>query len=114
MVVIYDDRCGFCQRSVALIRWLDRGGRFRYEGSSNLKALEEAGLTSAEADDELKVFIAGTVYGGYDGIVEALGQLPAASWAVPVLKHGLVRRAGRRIYRYIAARRKCRTATCPR
>jgi len=112
-LVIYDDRCRFCRRSVALLQALDRGGRLlRYEGSSNVAALQEAGLTPADADEELKVVLGGTVHGGYDGIVQAVAQLPVTSWAAPMLKLKPVRWAGCRIYRRVAARRKCRGSTC--
>ena len=111
-LVIYDDRCGFCRRSVVLLQALDRAGRLRFEGSSNVAVLQEAGLTSADADDELKVVLGGAVHGGYDAIVEAVAQLPVTSWVAPMLKLKPVRWAGRRIYRRVAARRKCRGSTC--
>jgi predicted DCC family thiol-disulfide oxidoreductase YuxK len=106
-IVIYDDKCGFCQRSVRLLRWLDRRGAYQYEGSSNAQLLEELGLTRAEADEELKFAAGSEVYGGYDAITAALAGLPPTFWITPLMRLPPVRWIGRRLYRRIAANRHC-------
>lgn len=107
-LVIYDDHCDFCQHCVRFLRWFDRKPRHRYEGSSNVDALNEAGITAAEADEELKLFVRGQIHGGYDAIVEILRALPATSWLCPLLSLRPVRVFGRRQYHQIASRRSCR------
>ena len=107
-IVVYDDGCGFCKRSVRVLQAMDRGGAYRYEGSSNAALLAELGITAAEADAELKFALEGRVYGGYDGIVEALRGLPWLGWAAALMGLAPARWAGRKIYRRVAAQRKCR------
>jgi predicted DCC family thiol-disulfide oxidoreductase YuxK len=106
-IVVFDDGCGFCQRSVRVLRALDRGGVYRYEGSSNAALLAELGITEQEADQELKFAAGGRVFGGYDGIVEALRGLPALGWVAALMRLAPVRWVGRKVYRRVAARRKC-------
>lgn len=106
-IVIYDDHCGFCRRCAEILNKLDRRGIHRFEGSSNEAALRGTGITAAEADQELKLAAGGRVYGGYDAIVEVLGALPWGGLPAAVMRLGPIRRLGRRIYRAVAARRRC-------
>ena len=108
--MIYDDRCGFCRRSVRLLRALDVTRRHEFRGSSDPRALERAGVSPAEAAEELKLAAGGRLWGGYDAIVEILRVLPLTFWIAPLLALAPVRRLGRRAYRRFAARRHCRYA----
>ncbi len=106
-IVIYDDRCGFCRRSVRLLRALDRGGKHQYEGSSNEALLAALGISASETDEELKLSMNGQLYGGYDAVVEALGALPLTFWLAPLMRLAPIRWLGRKVYRSIARNRKC-------
>ena len=106
-LVIYDDRCGFCLKSVRWLQHLDTRGVHRYEGSSNEAILRQTGITADEADRELKLVANGEVYGGFDAVREVLRALPASSFWAPLLGLPPIRWIGRRVYRAVASRRKC-------
>ncbi len=106
-MVIYDDGCGFCRRCVEVLKALDRRGGQRYEGLSNEEALRETGIRAEEAERELKLAVGGEVYGGYDAIVEIVRTLPGGGLAGMVMGLGPMRRLGRKMYRAVAARRRC-------
>lgn len=113
-MVIYDADCGFCRRSVALLRLLDPGGELRYEPSTNRALLERLGITPAEANQELKVVGGERVSGGYDAIVAALAVLPRTRWLAPLMRFAPIRFLGRRAYGQVAARRHCLYPRGPR
>jgi predicted DCC family thiol-disulfide oxidoreductase YuxK len=69
--------------------------------------LAEWGITAAEADAELKFAAGGRVYGGYDGIVEALRGLPWLGPVAALMRLAPVRWIGRKVYRRVAAGRRC-------
>lgn len=106
-LVIFDDRCGFCKEAVALLRKLDRRAAFRYGGSSEESVLREAGVSPAEADEELKLAADGRLFGGYDAVAEIVRRLPGGRIVAPVMLAPPVRWLGRRIYRRVAASRRC-------
>jgi len=93
---------------VRLLRLLDVTRRHAYRGSSDPEALQRAGVTAEEASRELKLAARGRLWGGYDAIVEILRALPLTFWIAPLLATPPLRRYGRRAYRWIAARRRCR------
>ena len=49
LYVIYDDRCGFCIRSLKVCRALDVNGRLAFQGSSSFRLKPEATRTAPEA-----------------------------------------------------------------
>jgi len=106
-VLIYDDRCGFCRRSVRLIRWLDWLKQYRYHGSSDPAILAAARLTPEEAATEIKLWNGERMWGGYDALAEVSKRLPLVCWLAPVLLLSPVRILGRKWYRWIARRRHC-------
>ena len=58
-LVMWDDTCGFCRGWIAWLRRLDWLRVHRFEGSSRPEALAEAGVSAAEASDEIKVRVDG-------------------------------------------------------
>ena len=106
-LLIYDDRCGFCLTSVRILQRLDWRAAHRYEGSSNREALDQAGITGQEADEELKLWVDGRLYGGYDAVTEALRAMPATFLLAPLMRLSPVRWVGSRVYKAVASRRKC-------
>jgi predicted DCC family thiol-disulfide oxidoreductase YuxK len=108
-LVIWDDDCSFCRRSVAVCRRLDWLGIHRFEGSSNPAILQEAGVTPQQADAELKLSFDGRTMGGFDAVREILCMLPLSFLWAPVLAIPPISGIGRRLYRRVAERRKCAT-----
>jgi predicted DCC family thiol-disulfide oxidoreductase YuxK len=106
-LVIWDDRCAFCGWWVRHLKRLDWLRVHRFEGSMNAAALAEAGITRAQADEEIKLWDGRRVYGGIDAVREILKNLPAGFlWAQALALPG-VRWVGDRAYRAVARRRMC-------
>jgi len=106
-LIIYDDKCSFCRSSVRLCRSLDWLGAHRYEGSSNRELLDAAGITPEQADQELKLVSGGRIDGGFDAIRRIMLRLPLTFFWAPLLWIPPIPWLGRRVYRAVAARRKC-------
>ncbi|MBC8165270.1 MAG: DUF393 domain-containing protein, partial [Bryobacteraceae bacterium] len=106
-LVIWDDHCSFCRNAVRFLRFLDWGGRLDYLGSSDTVALARLGISPEEADRELKLVYRDVRFGGYDAIAYLTRFLPLTFLFSPLFGLSPVRLLGRRVYRSIAARRKC-------
>jgi predicted DCC family thiol-disulfide oxidoreductase YuxK len=106
-LVIWDDSCTFCRRSIAFFRAFDWLRIHRYEGSSSPDALREAHVTRQDADDELKLSFEGRTVGGFDAVREVLCLLPIAFLWAPLLAIPPIPAIGRGLYRRVAERRKC-------
>lgn len=106
-LVVYDDRCGFCQSSVRVLKSLDWLHAFHYHGSSDTDLLRAAGITAEQADEELKLVSGGQIYGGFEAVRRILLRLPLTFFWAPLLGLPPVRAAGHHIYRQIAQRRRC-------
>lgn len=106
LVVVWDDGCSFCARWVRLARRLDSRQALEFVGLSDRAALARLGIGPEEADREVKVVGLTRIFGGYDGVVEIARRLPATGWMAPLL--AWARPAGRMVYRWVAAHRKCR------
>ncbi len=106
-LVVWDDACGFCGRTVEWLRRLDWLSAHRFEGSSRPSALAEAGVTAEEAADEVKVRAGGRTIGGFDGIRSILEVTPVAFLWAPVLGLPPIAQWGRAAYRRVASRRHC-------
>lgn len=107
-LLIWDDNCTFCRSWIVWFRRLDWLGVLRFEGSSNGDALAAAGVSKEEADREVKLVIAGRVYGGFDAVRRVLEVLPVSFIWAPLLRLKPARWLGDRLYRAVAARRGCR------
>jgi predicted DCC family thiol-disulfide oxidoreductase YuxK len=106
-LVVWDDTCGFCGRTVEWLRRLDWLVAHRFEGSSRASALAEAGVSAEEAADEVKVRAEGRTVGGFDGIRSILEVTPLAFLWAPVLGLPPFAQWGRAAYRRVASRRHC-------
>jgi predicted DCC family thiol-disulfide oxidoreductase YuxK len=111
-IIVYDDACGFCTRSVRLLTrldWLRRLDRLGYSVAVERYPEVSRGLL----DEGVRVrFPDHTVTVGIDAVRSALvrtplGLLPAALLYIPP-----VRWVGARVYRLVAARRR-RDLACP-
>jgi predicted DCC family thiol-disulfide oxidoreductase YuxK len=111
--VIWDDYCSFCAGWIRVLRALDWLHVMDLVGSSDKGALARFGVTQDAADEEIKVIVDGAIFGGYDGIVRLTHALPPTVFIAPLLGLRPVRAVGRRLYRRVAARRKCTYVPSP-
>ena len=111
-IVVYDDACGFCTRSVRALTGLDWLGRLDRLGYS--VAVERFPEVSRGLLDEgLRVrFADGSVTVGIDAVRSALVRTPLGVLPAALLYLPPVRAVGARVYRFVAARRR-RDLACP-
>lgn len=106
--LIYDGACGLCRDAVNLVRRWDRAGRFAcvpFQDGSRVAAFGVP-LTALAAAMHV-VLPDGRVFAGADAAPEILRRLPGKAWlAAPFALPGAMPLA-RRVYAWIAARRRC-------
>ena len=106
--VIYDGECGICRQSVDLLRRWDREQLLRYVPFQDEAAVARFGIALPALAAAMHLVLPdGRVYAGADAAPELLRLLPGKRWlAVPFAVPGVLPLA-RRIYAWIAARRRC-------
>jgi len=111
-IVVYDDACGFCARSVRLMTGLDWLGRLDRLGYS--VAVERyPEVARGLLDEGVRVrFPDGTVTVGIDAVRSALVRTPLGALPAALLYLPPVRLLGARVYRFVAAHRR-RDLACP-
>jgi predicted DCC family thiol-disulfide oxidoreductase YuxK len=106
--VIYDGGCGICRQSVDLLKRWDREHVLRY-----VPFQDEATVTRfrialpALAAAMHLVFPDGRVFAGADAAPELLRLLPGKRWLAVWFRIPGVLPLARRLYAWIAARRRC-------
>lgn len=116
VAVLYDGKCGLCQRSIFLLTLFDHLRRLRcinYWKMAERKAIAPK-LTIATLDRAMHViFPNGKVYRGFDGFRELAAHLPLLWLLLPILHAPGIAPMGRWVYAQIAERRKrCRHTAC--
>lgn len=106
--LIYDGECGFCRRSADLVRSWDRDGRLDYVPFQDEAAVARFGVALPALAAAMHLVLPdGRVYAGADAAPEIVKLLPGKRWmAAPFRLPGALPVA-RRVYAWIAARRKC-------
>jgi len=106
--VIYDGECGICQQSVDLLKRWDREQVLRYVPFQDEVAVARFGIALPALAAAMHLVLPdGLVYAGADAVPELLRLLPGKRWlAVPFSVPGVLPLA-RRIYAWIAVRRRC-------
>jgi predicted DCC family thiol-disulfide oxidoreductase YuxK len=106
--LIYDGECGFCRASVnRLLRW-DREHRLDVVPFQDQTRVAGLGIPlPALAAAMHLVNPGGAVYSGADAVPELLRLLPGKRWLAPLFRMPGVLPLARRVYRSIAARRRC-------
>jgi predicted DCC family thiol-disulfide oxidoreductase YuxK len=106
--VIYDGECGICRRAVdVLVRW-DRERVLRYVPFQDQAAVARFGIAlPALAAAMHVVFPDGRVFTGADAAPVLLRLLPGKRWLAPLFRVPGVLPLARRVYAWIAARRRC-------
>lgn len=106
--VIYDGECGICRQSVDLLKRWDREQVLRYVPFQDEAAVARfrIALPALAAAMHL-VFPDGRVFAGADAVPELLRLLPGKRWLAVWFRVPGVRPLARRLYAWIAARRRC-------
>jgi predicted DCC family thiol-disulfide oxidoreductase YuxK len=115
-VLLYDQHCPICRRSVDFLLRQKGAGRLRPLPLQTPGILARYGIDEDAAMREIHVIGRdGRITVGADGVLRALAALPRWRW-VGLLHHiPPALWVGRRVYRYIAANRKrdlCEEGTC--
>jgi predicted DCC family thiol-disulfide oxidoreductase YuxK len=120
-LVVFDGGCGFCTRTVAVLRRLDLLGRLRFADANvsgaSLASIHPS-LTAEACLADMHVVVgheSGTVSikTGFDGYRSIAWVLPLAWPTLPVLYVPGVPWAGRRVYRLVAFHRATSSCSLP-
>jgi len=106
--VVYDGECGICQQSVDLLKRWDREQVLRYVPFQDEAAVAgfRIALPALAAAMHL-VLPDGRVFAGADAAPELLRLLPGKRWLGVWFRIPGVMPLARRVYAWIAARRRC-------
>lgn len=106
--VIFDGECGICRDAVELLRRWDREQVLRFVPFQDGAAVARFGITLPALAAAMHLVLPdGRVFAGADAAPELLRLLPGKRWlAVPFQIPGALPLA-RRVYAWIAARRRC-------
>lgn len=108
VVLIYDGACGMCDDAVALVRRWDRDGRLTCVPFQDEARVAGYGVPLRELAAAMHVVLPdGRVYVGAGAAPEILRRLPGKAWIAALLGLPGVMPAARRLYAWIAARRRC-------
>jgi len=108
--LIYDGECGFCQRSVALLRRWDRERRIAlvpFQDEARVAAFHVPLPALAAAMHLVLPPPDGRVFAGADAVPQLLRLLPGKRWLAWLFHVPGVQPVARRLYAWIARRRRC-------
>jgi predicted DCC family thiol-disulfide oxidoreductase YuxK len=106
--LIYDGECGFCRDMVDLVRRWDREQALRFVPFQDAAAVARFGIALPALAAAMHLVLPdGRVYAGADAVPELLRRLPGKGWLAPVFAVPGVLPVARRVYAWIAARRRC-------
>lgn len=110
--VIYDGQCGMCRDAVELLRRWDRERALVYVPFQDQAAVARFGIELPALAAALHLILPdGRVFAGADAAPELARLLPGKQWLAWLYRVPGVRPAARRVYAWIAARRKCKILT---
>jgi len=106
--VIYDGECGICRQSVDLLKRWDREHVLRYVPFQDEAAVARfhIALPALAAAMHL-VFPDGRAFAGADAVPEMLRLVPGKRWLAVWFRIPGAMPLARRLYAWIAARRRC-------
>ncbi|HXO84421.1 MAG TPA: DUF393 domain-containing protein [Gemmatimonadales bacterium] len=106
--VIYDGECGICQQAVRLLKRWDREHVLRYVPFQDGAAVGRFGIALPKLAAAMHLILPdGRVYPGADAIPRLLALFPGKRWLAPLFRIPGVLPLARRIYAWIAIRRRC-------
>ncbi|HYU10218.1 MAG TPA: DUF393 domain-containing protein [Gemmatimonadales bacterium] len=106
--LIYDGECGICQQAVALLKRWDREHVLRFIPFQDEAAVARFGIALPALAAAMHLITPdGRVYPGADAVPELLRLFPGRRWLAPLFRIPGVRPIARRVYAWIAVRRRC-------
>lgn len=103
-LVVFDDTCRMCTRSVRLVRAFDWLRRFEFAGFSTAVQLPE--VAASELDEGIRVrFPDRSITIGIDAVRSIMVRTPLGALVGWLLYVPPIRAVGDRAYRFVAARR---------
>jgi predicted DCC family thiol-disulfide oxidoreductase YuxK len=112
--LIYDGECGICRRSVTKLRAWDRNGRLAYVPFQDRDAVARFGIALPALAAAMHLVLPdGRVFAGADAAPEILKLLPGKRWLAALFRIPGVPPLARRVYRWIAERRRCAVRGVP-
>ena len=106
--VIYDGECGICQQSVDLLKRWDREQVLRYVPFQDEAAVARFRIALPALAAAMHLVLPdGRVFAGADAAPELLRLLPGKRWLGVWFRIPGVMPLARRVYAWIAARRRC-------
>jgi predicted DCC family thiol-disulfide oxidoreductase YuxK len=106
--LIYDGECGICQNAVRLLQRWDRDHVLRYVPFQDTAAVSRFGIGLPKLAAAMHLILpVNRVYPGADAIPELLRMLPGKRWLGAVFRIPGVLPLARRVYAWIALRRRC-------
>ena len=110
--LIYDGQCGMCRDAVELLRRWDRDHALAYVPFQDSAGVARFGIELPALAAAMHLILPdGRVFAGADAAPELARLLPGKRWMAPLYRVPGVRPAARRVYAWIAARRKCEILT---
>jgi predicted DCC family thiol-disulfide oxidoreductase YuxK len=103
LVVVYDEHCFFCARSLHLFKFLDSKGNIKFY--SQYTVPEKFKEQDVDFEEAMFVFSGETSYKGYYAFQRLIGQFREFSPISVIMGLFGVRHVGERVYRYIADNR---------
>lgn len=105
--LIYDGECGICQQAVSLLKRWDREHVLHYLPFQD-QAVARFGIALPKLAAAMHLILPdGRVFTGADAAPELLRLFPGKRWLAPLFQIPGVLPLGRRIYAWIATRRRC-------
>jgi len=106
--LIYDGECGFCRSSVDLARSWDREHRLDTVPFQDQERVAAFGIPLPALAAAMHLVLPdGRVFAGADAVPEILRLLPGKRWLAPLFRLPGVLPVARRLYGWIARRRRC-------
>lgn len=106
--LIYDGACGLCERSVALVRRWDREHRLAIVPFQDQARVAALGIPLPALAAAMHLVLPdGRVLAGADAAPEMLRQLPGKRWLAGAFRIPGILPLARRLYAWIARRRRC-------
>jgi len=108
--LIYDGECGFCQQAVDLVRRWDREQRIALVSFQDQARVAAFGIPLPALAAAMHLVLPppdGRVFAGADALPALLRRLPHGRWLAWLFRLPGVLPVARRLYAWIARRRRC-------
>ncbi len=112
--LIYDGACGMCRDAIALVQRWDRSAALDYVPFQDSARVAGFGIALPALAAAMHLVLPdGRVFAGADAAPEILRRLPGKRWLAHPFRVPGVRPIARRVYRWLAARRRCAVLPAP-